>query len=89
MSCIGKQYVFVNIAERINWVDVQEGIVYVCERENIAQMRCPCGCGDVIYINLIPDTHPGWTITGNTIKPSLNRSSGCRSHFSITNGITH
>lgn len=89
MSCIGKKYIFQNIDERINYDDVKEGIVYVCDSEKLAQLKCSCGCGDVIYINLIQETKPKWQVKGNSITPSVNRTTGCRSHFTITNGITH
>lgn len=86
---MGKKYVFENISEQLHHWDIKEGVVYICEPEQYAMLRCPCGCGTMLFLNLIPNTHPGWTITGNTIKPSMNRTIGCRSHFSITNGITH
>ena len=86
MSCMGKTFIF---QEGCDDKNIQEGIVYVCREDEKAYLKCPCGCGDVLTLNLIPDTHPGWTISGNSIKPSINRIIGCRSHFTITNGITN
>lgn len=57
-----------------------------------AALLCPCGCGDVIQLNLLVDSsRPTWTVlrekNGNaTIIPSVWRNSGCKSHFIIREG---
>lgn len=86
----GIQYSFINVDESV--IQLMDGFVYVCNKEKVAQLKCPCGCNDIIYLNLIPDenpqrTEPRWKIVGNTITPSINRTIGCRSHFQIINGI--
>jgi hypothetical protein len=52
-------------------------------------MRCPCGCGDDLVINLDPRAGNAWrhyqTRHGLTIFPSYWRNSGCRSHFILWN----
>lgn len=70
-------------------VNIQDGIVYVDDEDKVATFKCPCGCGDVIALNLIPNTKPSWSVSGNTITPSINRTARCKSHFSITNGKVH
>ena len=51
-----------------------------------ATMRCPCGCGASLHMNLIPDEKAVWRAkveadgTG-TLHPSVWRQVGCRSHF--------
>jgi hypothetical protein len=57
----------------------------------LAVMKCPCGCGDTLHMNLIDSHRPCWKLAiskDHTIsfKPSLWRKSGCRSHFFIRNG---
>ncbi|BDS06462.1 hypothetical protein NT6N_15020 [Oceaniferula spumae] len=53
-------------------------------------LLCPCGCNSHIYLNLQPENHPVWTYRIQkqriSIKPSVWRTSGCRSHFWITSG---
>lgn len=49
---------------------------------------CPCGCGDPIHLNLVPETRPAWRIRKHwnaslTVQPSVWRTKGCRSHFWI------
>ncbi len=54
-------------------------------------MSCPCGCGEVIPINLDPRSGPAWEYydgakRGLTVFPSVWRDTGCRSHFIIWYG---
>ena len=53
-----------------------------------AYLKCPCGCDELIMLNLIPDTKPCWKYVVDVSKkqsifPSINRTQGCRSHFWI------
>jgi hypothetical protein len=55
-----------------------------------AAILCPCGCGDVIELNLMEQASPCWSVRQNTdgtitLMPSIWRSKGCRSHFLIRN----
>lgn len=58
---------------------------------------CPCGCGDVIGVNVKPERQfengpevPPWQWDGNrdkpTITPSIQVLSGCKWHGYLTNG---
>lgn len=52
---------------------------------------CPCGCGEVIQLNLLPDTRPRWSVERHTdgtvsLMPSVWRVAGCRSHFFLQHG---
>lgn len=53
-------------------------------------MLCPCGCGEAIYLNVRPDSHPYWRIIEHigtiSIEPSIWRQKGCRSHFFLRKG---
>ena len=50
-----------------------------------AVFQCPCGCGNVLVINLDPAAGPAWRhrVDGEqlTLMPSVWRDSGCDSHF--------
>lgn len=54
-------------------------------------MLCPCGCGETLHMNLLPDERPVWRLTVNgdgmsTLHPSVNRMKGCRAHFWFRSG---
>lgn len=56
-----------------------------------ANFLCPCGCGAPLLLSLNPQRRPRWTVTQTwsarpTIKPSIRRPDGCRSHFWIRAG---
>lgn len=49
---------------------------------------CPCGCGEVLSVNLAAATAKAWRVRyeeshGLTVWPSVWRDTGCRSHFII------
>lgn len=57
-----------------------------------AAMLCPCGCGKVIHLSLLPTDSPTWTISFNgaglpTLAPSIWRTEGCRAHFFLRQGV--
>ncbi|MBK8322351.1 MAG: hypothetical protein IPL06_06320 [Betaproteobacteria bacterium] len=54
-------------------------------------LRCPCGCGEDIPINLDQRAGKAWRYyeggpRGATVFPSVWRDSGCESHFIIWGG---
>lgn len=56
-----------------------------------AAMMCPCGCGDVIELNLLKQARPCWNVQDHpdgtiTLAPSVWRQKGCRSHFLLRHG---
>ena len=56
-----------------------------------AAMICPCGCGEVIEINLLKQARPCWSVQEHsdgtiTLAPSVWRQKGCRSHFLLRHG---
>lgn len=71
--------------------------LYVVEEdgyEEQAAMLCPCGCGRILHMNLLPDERPCWKITHHkdgtsTLKPSVWRKKDCGSHFLFLNGHVH
>jgi hypothetical protein len=53
-------------------------------------MECPCGCGDTVALNVLPDDSPRWSLRdepeGPTLIPSVWRTTGCRSHYILRRG---
>lgn len=54
-------------------------------------LLCPCGCGAFIHLSLLNNDQPRWRakrhLTGTvTLKPSILRKGGCRSHFFVRRG---
>lgn len=57
----------------------------------VAAMVCPCGCEQVIQLNLIQPRRPLWRIVRHsdgtvTLHPSVWRTVGCQSHFWFRSG---
>lgn len=56
-----------------------------------AALVCPCGCKEVLELNLLPDERPRWRYGVDSkgfasVEPSINRRIGCRSHFFLRSG---
>lgn len=54
-------------------------------------MMCPCGCNEIIPINLDERSGPAWELysdetNGLSVFPSIWRDTGCKSHFVIWYG---
>jgi hypothetical protein len=52
---------------------------------------CPCGCQQLVWLNLMEGHRPRWRIHIShrgvpTITPSVNRQVGCKSHFFLRSG---
>lgn len=52
---------------------------------------CPCGCGELVQLNLLPDARPRWSAERHpdgtvTLSPSVWQVAGCRSHFFLRRG---
>jgi len=74
---------------------IESKIVYVLDElhEWATFFVCPCGCGDVVELNLLPDASPAWKVNNvdgiAVISPSIQKKTGCKSHFIISNsGVT-
>lgn len=56
----------------------------------MAQLKCPCGCGDTINLPMSKGARPCWRFSGArtkpTLSPSVNRTTGCQSHFILRAG---
>jgi hypothetical protein len=56
-----------------------------------AGLSCPCGCGEVLELMLIPEARPRWRLTVDrknrpSLNPSVWRDSGCGAHFWVQSG---
>lgn len=55
-----------------------------------AGMRCPCGCGDDVLLNLLADQRPTRHLTVRngraSLSPSVWRTSRCGAHFWLRDG---
>jgi len=84
---------------RAVWVEelpdrVDPGLLYVAGENGFqwyAAMACPCGCGETLHMNLLPDASPRWSLQKHpdgtaTLSPSVWRTVGCRSHFFLRGG---
>ncbi|WP_460970886.1 DUF6527 family protein [Spirosoma migulaei] len=61
------------------------------DQEWLAGMICPCGCGQPIELLLLETEWPRWKLTRHednslTLKPSIWRTAGCKSHFFLRKG---
>ncbi len=57
-------------------------------------MICPCGCKQVLHMNLLPDERPCWAIEKHrdgsySLSPSVWRKVGCGSHFWFRRSRVH
>lgn len=53
-----------------------------------AKFKCPCGCGDILTLNLMNEDPPNWKLINNngfSLSPSIRRKVKCESHFWIIN----
>lgn len=69
---------------------LEESKVYVADAWGAA-LLCPCGCGDVIQLNLLKNVRPRWRVREHfdhsvSLTPSVWRRHGCRSHFFLRRG---
>jgi hypothetical protein len=60
------------------------------EKPKWLKFICPCGCGEVVSVNLMPGQSRAWRITlepkrGLSLWPSVHLQAGCKSHFTLFN----
>lgn len=72
-------------------VTIQPSWIYLDHRngkDRWLHMQCPCGCGDLLSLNLMTSQRPYWTLKWHSdgtvsVIPSVHKITGCRSHFFI------
>jgi Family of unknown function (DUF6527) len=69
------------------------GDCVIVERSGVRRsivMSCPCACGELLPINLDPRSGKAWRLYYRygfwTLFPSIDRDTGCRSHFILSRG---
>ena len=78
-----------NLPERL-----RHKAIYLVQEHGYAErvsMICPCGCQQVLHMNVMPDDHPCWQVTTHpdqtiSLHPSVWRKIGCKSHFWFQKG---
>ena len=67
--------------------DAGDAVLVKRGRPRSLVLKCPCGCGEELTINLDSRAGPAWRVyrggQGTTLYPSVWRESGCRSHFIV------
>jgi hypothetical protein len=58
----------------------------------LAALQCPCGCGAIVQLSLLENDRPRWRLRQEkdgtaTLSPSIWRSTGCKSHFFLREGL--
>jgi len=77
--------------------DLDATAIYVlCEGQHkwFVAMLCPCGCGSIVQVSLLPDAKPKWRLVEHadktiSLEPSIFGRVGCRSHFFVQHGFIH
>lgn len=72
--------------------EVHENVIYHVGEGKFKWLlvfKCPCGCREVIQLNLLKEARPVWRIKFHddgdvSLYPSVNRQVNCKSHFNIT-----
>lgn len=90
----GARYRVYYCSQSLNAADLERDTIYVVTSHGYkkwAQFQCPCGCGEVILLNLSPSRRPRWQVHKTlfcqaTLSPSIWRTEGCRSHFFLRRG---
>jgi hypothetical protein len=69
------------------------GDCVIVERGGVTRqlvMKCPDGCGEVISVNLDQRSGPAWRLYSRrgvcSLYPSIDKPSGCESHFILSHG---
>lgn len=80
------------IAEVSDMTEIfSERIIYIIGEPGNAWLitfSCPCGCKNIVHLNLLEEAEPKWYYKINkkrriSIYPSVWRTKGCKSHFFV------
>jgi hypothetical protein len=90
----GRKFHALNCSEIKNPKSIEDHVIYIISsggHKKWIQLRCPCGCGEIILLNLSSSRRPTWRVRTTylgrvTISPSIWRTEGCKSHFFIRDG---
>ena len=98
-ACVRAKHWFVppyrtTVVEESLPAQLSQRTVYIVQEDGFNEqvaLLCPCGCGRVLQMNLLPDERPCWRAMRNTdgsvtLHPSIWRKKDCGSHFWLRNG---
>lgn len=76
---------------------LEDGCIYIVGEgiyDWFVAFVCPCGCGAHIYLSVLPDASPRWSLIRHldgavSLSPSVQRLIGCKSHFFIKKGLVY
>lgn len=85
---------------RFRIVEIEDDFPEVMQRKTLyvlsedgdiwaAAMICPCGCKEILHLNLFADQRPCWRLNlegGGSLTPSVWRQDHCGSHFWFRGG---
>lgn len=74
--------------------ELERDVVYLIGEKGFlwsAALLCPCKCGAVIQLNLLPDAEPCWRVNEHgdstvSLAPSVWSRRGCGSHYFVRHG---
>jgi hypothetical protein len=74
--------------------ELNKDTIYIIGENNhlwYSVMLCPCGCNERVQLSLHKEGRPRWYLSKNangtvSLKPSIWRTKGCRSHYFFENG---
>jgi len=85
-----RELILIDVLEQPNYDEVKDGEVYFIGKTEwkwLVLFRCPCGCSDFIHLSLLNKSKASWAMVNKeqsfSIYPSINKISGCKSHFFI------
>ena len=92
-NCFVRPYQTV-VVEDVLPEQLQHRTLYIVREDGFdeqAAMLCPCGCENILHLNLLADERPCWRVLENadgkpTLYPSVWRRKDCGSHFWLRNG---
>lgn len=62
-------------------------VFYENDKPHMVEFLCPCGCGKTCPTYLGQQSPRHWEYSpGPTLRPSMKYTSGCKAHFTITDG---
>ena len=85
-------YTFIRIEDIPD--EIENRTIYIVGEKGfewLVVLKCPCGCNEIIQLNMLKETKPRWRIIcyknkSISVIPSVHRIVNCKSHFTITKG---
>jgi len=93
LHLLGRRFLCVFVEEDLP-KKLKKNMVYIVTSQGEpwhASLICPCGCGELMHLNLMTDEKPCWSISDYqqgsiTVHPSIWRTAKCKAHFWLRRG---